>query len=41
MTDEVKAKIRELITYLDSVMENTPSREVADVSNYLEDVLAK
>lgn len=39
MTDETKAKIRELVDYLDNIMEQTPSRKIADISNYLEEVL--
>lgn len=39
MDQEVRDKVRELIDFLDTKMESAPSRELADLSNYLEDKL--
>lgn len=38
MTAEQKKAMRTTIDYLDSLMEQNPSRELADTSNYLENL---
>lgn len=38
MTEEQKTALRTTIDYLDSLMEKAPNRELADVSNYLENM---
>ena len=38
MTEEEKKAFRITIDYLDNIMKDTPSRELADVSNYLENM---
>lgn len=39
MSEDVRQAIRITVDYLDTLMNETPSREVADVSNYLENLL--
>lgn len=38
---ELKDALQQVIDYLDSKMEESPNRELADVSNYLENVLSE
>lgn len=39
MDDETKAAVQKTITYLDAQMQNAPSQELADTSNYLQALL--
>ena len=39
MTDELKQAIQKVVDYLDEGMEQDPSRELADVCNYLSGLL--
>lgn len=39
MSDELKKAMRMVVDYLDEQMRNAPNRELADVSNYLENLL--
>lgn len=41
MTDEQKKALRVTIDYLDSIMRESPNRELTDVSNYLENMYEK
>lgn len=41
MTDKQKKALRVTIDYLDSLMKENPNRELADVSNYLENMYQK
>lgn len=38
MTDEVKKAMRITIDYLDGLMEAEPNQELANISNYLEEM---
>lgn len=39
MSEELKQAMRKVIDYLDAKMEKAPNRQLADVSNYLEQLL--
>ena len=41
MTEEQQKAMRVVIDYLDGKMEEAPNRDLADVSNYLEDIYQK
>lgn len=41
MDSQIKVAFRYVIDYLDNLMQETPGRELADVSNYLEAMLEK
>jgi hypothetical protein len=38
MTEEQKKALRIVIDYLDAKMEDAPDRQLADISNYLENL---
>jgi len=39
MNQETKEAFKAVIEYLDSIMENTPTRQVADTCNHLQELL--
>lgn len=41
MTEELLQALRTVINYLDEQMNEQPSRELADISNYLENIIQK
>lgn len=41
MDSDTKAHVQATVDYLDKLMEKTPSRELADTSNYLQALLDK